>query len=86
MSKLMFLLFIACTLISTPSFADVRLPKILSSHMVLQRNADVKIWGWADPGETIVIKADWIKAELNTTADTNKRTRAAARAPVKHDR
>ncbi|MGY8695539.1 MAG: sialate O-acetylesterase [Verrucomicrobiia bacterium] len=70
MSKLMFLLFIACTLISTPSFADVRLPKILSSHMVLQRNADVNIWGWADPGETIVINADWIKAELNTTADT----------------
>ena len=70
MSKLMFLLFIACTLISIPGFADVRLPKILSSHMVLQRNADVNIWGWADPGETIVINADWIKAELNTTADT----------------
>ena len=66
----MFLLFIACTLISIPGFADVRLPKILSSHMVLQRNADVNIWGWADPGETIVINADWVKAELNTTADT----------------
>lgn len=70
MSKLIFLLFIACTLISTPSFADVRLPKILSSHMVLQRNAEVAIWGWADPGETIVINADWTKTKLNTIADT----------------
>jgi sialate O-acetylesterase len=35
--------------------ANVRLPKIISDGMVLQRNIDVKIWGWADAGEKIAI-------------------------------
>ncbi len=48
--------------------ADVRLPKILSSHMVLQRNSEVEIWGWADPGEKIAISASWLDSETNATA------------------
>ncbi len=43
-------LFIA---LSTMSQANVRLPKLLSDGMVLQRNVPVKIWGWADAGEKI---------------------------------
>lgn len=33
--------------------ADVRLPGIFSSNMVLQRDVPVKIWGWADKREKI---------------------------------
>ncbi|MDP3070318.1 MAG: sialate O-acetylesterase [Opitutaceae bacterium] len=35
--------------------ADVRLPAVISNHMVLQRDAVVPIWGWADPGEKITV-------------------------------
>ncbi|MFL3657680.1 MAG: sialate O-acetylesterase [Opitutales bacterium] len=70
MSKLNFLLFVAYASIWTSSFADVRLPKILGSHMVLQRNAVANIWGWADPGEDILLKADWINVEFRTTANS----------------
>ena len=35
--------------------ADVRLPAVLSHHMVLQRDAVVPIWGWADAGEKITV-------------------------------
>ena len=35
------------------SAADVRLPSIISDHMVIQRDASVPIWGWADPGEAV---------------------------------
>ena len=35
--------------------ADVRLPAVISSHMVLQRDAVVPIWGWADAGETVTV-------------------------------
>lgn len=35
--------------------ADVRLPKVLSDHMVLQRDSPIHIWGWADPGECIAV-------------------------------
>lgn len=33
--------------------AEVRLPKILSSHMVLQRDRPIYLWGWAEPGENV---------------------------------
>lgn len=39
-----------------PVFCQVRLPRLISSGMVLQRNADVRIWGWASPGEKVTIR------------------------------
>jgi sialate O-acetylesterase len=42
------LAFAAGTLRANPS-----LPHILSDHMVLQRDAEIRIWGWAEPGEKI---------------------------------
>lgn len=30
--------------------ADVRLPKVFASHMVLQRDAAAPVWGWAADG------------------------------------
>ncbi len=35
------------------------LPSIFSDNMVLQRNAEVKFWGWADMEETITIATNW---------------------------
>ncbi|MBB4080982.1 sialate O-acetylesterase [Lewinella aquimaris] len=35
--------------------AKVRLPDILTDHMVLQRDQEVPIWGWADPGVTVTV-------------------------------
>ncbi|MBS7565418.1 sialate O-acetylesterase [Mucilaginibacter sp. Bleaf8] len=40
---------------TVPSLAQVRLPKVVSDGMVLQRNAKTKIWGWASPGEKVAI-------------------------------
>ena len=33
--------------------ADVRLPAIFGDNMVLQRDAQVAVWGWSKPGETV---------------------------------
>ena len=38
--------------------ANVRLPKLISNGMVLQREAKVNIWGWADPAEKISVSID----------------------------
>jgi len=35
--------------------ADVKLPAIFSDHMVLQRDQTVPIWGWAEPGEKVIV-------------------------------
>lgn len=34
---------------------DLKLPAIISDHMVLQRDKDVPIWGWAKPGQEVVV-------------------------------
>ncbi len=36
--------------------AQLRLPKIFGDSMVLQRNAPLRIWGWASPAETITVQ------------------------------
>lgn len=49
--------------------AEVKLPAIISSNMVLQRNTTVKLWGWADAGEKITIKTSWLEEEFNIEAN-----------------
>ncbi len=38
--------------------ADIRLPAIINSHMVLQRDKPISIWGWAEPGEAVTVCLD----------------------------
>jgi sialate O-acetylesterase len=38
------------------SFSQVQLPKLISDGMVLQRDAKIKVWGWAKPGEKISVQ------------------------------
>ncbi len=35
--------------------AEVRLPHIIGNNMVLQRNQELRIWGWADRGEKVTV-------------------------------
>ena len=42
-------------LMAASGFAEVKLPQVLSDHVVLQREAPIHIWGWADPGEQITV-------------------------------
>ena len=37
------------------TLADVRLPKVFGSHMVLQRRKPVPVWGWAGVGEKVTV-------------------------------
>jgi sialate O-acetylesterase len=44
---------IFCT--AANSRGDVKLPTILDSHMVLQRDVPLNFWGWADAGEKVTV-------------------------------
>jgi sialate O-acetylesterase len=39
-------------------FAEVELPKVINSKMVLQRGVAAPVWGWADPGEEVTVQFD----------------------------
>jgi sialate O-acetylesterase len=38
------------------SIANITLPRIFGSNMVLQRNKTIPVWGWADAGERITVQ------------------------------
>lgn len=43
------------SLFVTPLLADVKLPVIFSDHMVIQRDVEAPVWGWADKGEKVSV-------------------------------
>ncbi|HEY5913452.1 MAG TPA: sialate O-acetylesterase [Verrucomicrobiae bacterium] len=49
--------------------AEVRLPRVFSSHMVLQRDTPLTIWGWAQPGENVTVRL----ADAARQAQANER-------------
>ena len=42
--------------LSVAAHAEVRLPNVIGSNMVLQRDRELTLWGWADPGEEVTVK------------------------------
>src|SRR6202000_1962678 len=48
--------FIGLLLITGISNAEIRLPRLVSDNMVLQRDANVNIWGWANAGEKVTVR------------------------------
>lgn len=46
------------TLMAVCAFGQIRLPHLVSDGMVLQRDAPLKIWGWASPDEAVQLSFD----------------------------
>ncbi len=66
--------------------ADVRLPGFLNDHMVLQQQMEIRVWGWADAGERVVVELE--SDRVAATANENGRwsvklpARRASREPL----
>ena len=62
--KRMMLAVALCVVTAVAAMAQpiLRMPAILSDHMVLQENTTVKIWGWADPNATVTVTPSWGEA------------------------
>lgn len=66
--KRFLLLFVFC-LLSSAGIAQIQLPKLVSDGMVLQRNQELSIWGWASAGEDVTLI--FRDSEFSTTADND---------------
>jgi sialate O-acetylesterase len=44
-----------CLVFTAAARCDVKLPAVFSEHMVLQADAAVPVWGWADAGEAVSV-------------------------------
>jgi len=49
-----------------PTQAAVKLPRLVSNSMVLQRDVSIKIWGWADSGEKVKVEFRGERYQTNT--------------------
>lgn len=58
---------VAAMVLAGGARADVKMPAIFGDHMVLQRERKAPVWGSADPGEKVTVKAQG--QEKSATAD-----------------
>jgi len=54
------LLFLTGVCLPSQASASIKLPSLIGNNMVLQQNAVINVWGWADAGEVISIQASWL--------------------------
>jgi len=64
---LLFSLFAAVPRLS----AEPRLPHLFSDHMVLQRDTELRIWGWAEANESIEVFLDGASGKTVATAESH---------------
>ncbi|MDB5232282.1 MAG: sialate O-acetylesterase [Chitinophagaceae bacterium] len=69
-------------IILAPAYSNVRLPAIIGSHMVLQQQAKVKIWGWSEPGEKIIVKSSWDTTTYRTTGSSGAKWSIDIQTPI----
>ena len=63
------LVFSLLVSVNASALGAVKLPHIFANHMVLQRDMQIPVWGFAEPGENITVKLD--VHEVQTTTDAN---------------
>jgi sialate O-acetylesterase len=52
-------------------YSQIKLPRLISDGMILQRDIPVKIWGWASPNEKVEVNFNKKKFQATATADGN---------------
>jgi len=78
LTTLLFFLLVNCSLLS----AQLRLPAIISSGMVLQQNDSVALWGWGSPSETISITTGWNNQEYKATVSNRAKWKILIKTPA----
>ncbi|HVZ64572.1 MAG TPA: sialate O-acetylesterase [Lacunisphaera sp.] len=68
-------------ILTQPAISGVRLPSVIGDHMVLQQRTKAPIWGWANPGEKVQVKASWDDSTGIASADENGHWKVSLKTP-----
>jgi sialate O-acetylesterase len=69
------------TAIAVGAQAKVKLPHLVSDNMVIQQQSDVRLWGWAKPGKTVVATTSWSNERSEAKADKDGRWLLTVKSP-----
>lgn len=75
-----FILFLLA--IGFVSSANITLPAVISSNMVLQQKASVKLWGWGAPTEKVYITTTWGSEKDSAVVTENAKWQVAINTPA----
>jgi sialate O-acetylesterase len=75
---ILFTIFIFASLTIT---AQLRMPAIFGDHMVIQQNATVPIWGWAESTQDVKINVSWDTTTVKTKSNNTTFWKAALQSP-----
>jgi len=67
------LLMVALSVMAIASQAKVRLHHLVSNNMIIQQQADVRLWGWAKAGSKVVATTSWSSQRSEAKADKEGR-------------
>jgi len=73
--------FLGVLLVVGVAFGDIRLPAVIGDNMVLQQGEAVAIWGWAEPGEEVMVSVSWHSMQWGVKADKDGKWRFNVTAP-----
>ena len=63
-------------------YSNIRLPRLISSNMVLQQRDSVRIWGWADPYEEVTVAPSWTQQTYKATGSRDARWELKVATPA----
>lgn len=69
MIKVLTKILLTCTLFTTDVYSDVKLPALIGNGMVLQRDTNIPVWGWASPNEKVTVEFNDVIYTSNTGED-----------------
>ena len=58
-------------LMACPTFAKIKLPALVGSNMVLQREREVNLWGEASPSKKVTVTTSWDGRKYATQSDSD---------------
>lgn len=79
MKKIVLLLLLSSSLSQLQ--AQLRLPGLFDNHMVIQQNATVPIWGWAQPVQDVKINVSWDTLTVRTKSANTTFWKASIKTP-----
>ncbi|BAV05769.1 sialate O-acetylesterase [Filimonas lacunae] len=76
------LLVVLAITIARPLMAEVRLPSLISSNMVLQQQSAAHLWGWAGPADKVFVTTSWNHKIDSVVASRDAKWSIAIPTPV----
>ncbi len=73
-TKIVSLLFLIAMALCTggATAGTLKLHGMFTSHMVIQRDKPILIWGWTDPGKTVSVRFGQARAEASADSKTGR--------------